>query len=119
MTFDELQLVDAKEFASLAASLQNLAENDLPIIVIAAGLPSLRDKGRIATFLERSTWHEIGLLSKADALLALEKPAIDFKRPFEPDEADHLARVSGDIHILSNFTDMERGYNPISKTKYL
>jgi hypothetical protein len=95
VTIDELQAARRAELADLAATLQQHVPDGWPLVVVAAGLPSMRDTGRSVTYLERGEWHEIGLLDHDDTVLALEGPAAEAGRPLDRDGAEVLADASG------------------------
>src|SRR3712207_6608083 len=85
LTVDELQLASRSELADLAATLQQHVPDDWPLVVILAGLPSLRDaqreSRRAVTYLERAEWHVLGLLDAAATAEALADPARHAGRP--------------------------------------
>ena len=81
LTVDELQLAARPDLAELAATLQQHVPDGWPLVVALAGLPTIRDGHRSVTYLERSEWHELGMLSHADAVRALVGPAADAGRP--------------------------------------
>ncbi|MFK5633949.1 ATP-binding protein [Ornithinimicrobium sp. LYQ103] len=95
ITVDELQLADRAELANLAAVLQQHVADHWPLVVAGAGLPSLRERDRTVTYLERGEWHELGLLEPADTREALVAPAADAGRPMDEAAADVLTRASG------------------------
>jgi hypothetical protein len=95
ITVDELQLADRAELANLAAVLQQHVGDHWPLVVAGAGLPSLRERDRSVTYLERGEWHELGLLGPADTVEALTGPAAEAGRPMDPEAAQVLARASG------------------------
>jgi hypothetical protein len=95
LTVDEAQLAARDELAALTAVLQEHMVDDWPLVVIVAGLPSLRDPNRSVTYLERGEWQELGLLSADDARRALVEPASEAGRPMDPAAADVLVEASG------------------------
>lgn len=95
LTIDELQAARRAELGDLAATLQQHVPDNWPLVVVVAGLPSMRDTGRSVTYLERGEWHEIGLLDHRDTLLALDGPAAAAGRPLDAAGADLLADASG------------------------
>ena len=66
-----------------------------PLLVVVAGLPTIRDTRRTVTSFERGEWHELGLLGQDATLRALTHPAAEAGRPFDPDAAEALASASG------------------------
>lgn len=95
LSLDELQLADRGELADLTAALQSHVPDGWPLVVVAAGLPGLRDPSRSVTYLERAEWHELGLLSLADSIAALTGPALQAGRAMDPEAAEMLARAAG------------------------
>jgi hypothetical protein len=95
LTLDEAQLAARDEFAAFTAVLQEHMGEDWPLVVIVAGLPSLRDPNRSVTYLERGEWQELGLLDAADARQALVDPADKAGRPMDTAAADLLVEASG------------------------
>jgi len=95
VTIDELQLASKPELGELAATLQEHVPDDWPLVVLLAGLPSLRGSHRGVTYLERAEWHSIGLLDQADTLDALRVPAAMAERPMDDAAAARLAAASG------------------------
>jgi hypothetical protein len=76
---DELQYVEEAQMAALISALHRCAQAQLPVTVVGAGLPQLRGRmGAAKSYAERLfEFPEIGALSKADAELAIVKPAED------------------------------------------
>lgn len=74
---DELQYVPQDQFASLITALHKCAQDQLPIVLIGAGLPQLVGQaGRAKSYAERLfEFPEIGALKEAEAKRALEAPA--------------------------------------------
>ncbi|HET6666078.1 MAG TPA: ATP-binding protein [Intrasporangium sp.] len=95
ITIDEAQSAERAELAGFTAILQERMGDNWPLVVIVAGLPSIREPRRAVTYLERGEWHELGLLSLGESEQALTDPAVAAGRPMEPDAARELATVSG------------------------
>jgi hypothetical protein len=99
LTVDELQLASRSELADLAATLQQHVPDNWPLVVILAGLPSLRDvqreSRRAVTYLERAEWHVLGLLDPAATAEALAEPARQAGRPMSDRARALLAAASG------------------------
>jgi len=95
ITIDEVQYAERAELAGFTAILQERMAENWPLVVIVAGLPSIREPRRVVTYLERGEWHELGLLSRDEAEQALTEPAVDAGRPMEPEAARELATASG------------------------
>ncbi|MGQ0467597.1 MAG: ATP-binding protein [Sporichthyaceae bacterium] len=107
IALDELQLAHRDELGEFAAALQEHVADAWPLVVVAAGLPSLREPRRSVTYLERGEWHELGLLDPSAALRALTKPAEQAGRPFVAAGAALLAGASGGypfaIQVLGHY----------------
>jgi type II secretory pathway predicted ATPase ExeA len=83
---DELQQVEAQALEALCATMHDLSKRDLPLAVLIAGLPPLRERLLSAkTYAERLfSYRELGPLPPAAAEAALVEPAraggLDFDR---------------------------------------
>jgi hypothetical protein len=95
ITVDELQLADRHELADFAATLQQHVPDNWPLVVIVAGLPSIRDAHRGVTYLERGEWQALGLLDDAATRTALAEPARQAGRPMSTAACGALAVASG------------------------
>ncbi|MGH9123185.1 MAG: ATP-binding protein [Acidimicrobiales bacterium] len=95
LTIDEMQLVDRQELARLAAILQRGTDLGWPVVLVGAGLAGMRDPERAVSYFERADWHEIGTLSDAETLHALQIPAANAGRPLDDDAAEILVAASG------------------------
>ena len=76
---DELQYVEEEQLAALITALHRVAQRQLPVILVGAGLPQLRGRmGRAKSYAERMfDFPEIGPLGVEAARLAVAKPAAD------------------------------------------
>lgn len=95
LTIDELQLATRDELGELAAVLQLHVPDHWPLVVVLAGLPSIRDAHKGVTYLERGEWHVLGLLQPQATRRALQGPADAAGRPMSAPAAAALARASG------------------------
>jgi type II secretory pathway predicted ATPase ExeA len=95
LTLDEAHLATRQELAALAALLQEGTGERWPVVVVIAGLPSMRAPEHSVTYLERGAWHELGLLSPQETIRALRLPAEAAGRPMDDDAAAQLAQASG------------------------
>jgi hypothetical protein len=87
---DELQLVEQEALEALCAAMHDVGRRELPLAVVAAGLPTLRGQLLAAkTYAERLfAYRELGPLTEMAATDALVEPA----RSVEPGlEFDHGA----------------------------
>lgn len=89
---DELQFVPAKEFGPFVVGLHRLNQKALPVICVAAGLPSLPALvGSAKSYAERLfEYPRIDQLSKVDALHALADPASKLNVVWEPQALDYV-----------------------------
>lgn len=95
ITVDELQFADRSELADFAATVQQHVPDNWPLVIVLAGLPSIRDTQRGVTYLERAEWHVLGLLNAVASRTALAEPAIAAGRPMSLAACDRLAEASG------------------------
>lgn len=95
LTLDEAHLATRRELSALAALLQEGTGERWPAVVVIAGLPLMRAPEHSVTYLERGTWHELGLLSSEETVRALRLPAEAGGRPMVQDAAILLAEASG------------------------
>lgn len=84
---DELQYVEEEQFAALIMALHKCAQNQLPVLLIGAGLPQLVGQaGRAKSYAERLfEYPEIGPLTETAAKRALELPAKKMHVEYRPD----------------------------------
>ena len=76
---DELQYVAEDELASLITSLHRVAQRQLPVVLVGAGLPQLRGRmGKAKSYAERLfEFPQVGPLTPQAARIAVAKPAND------------------------------------------
>jgi hypothetical protein len=86
---DELQLAGAEALEALCASMQDVGRREVPLAIVAAGLPTLRGQLLSAkTYAERLfAYRELGPLSEEAAAAALVEPARSVEPGLEFDEA--------------------------------
>jgi hypothetical protein len=94
-TVDELQLASPVELGDFSATLQQHVPDAWPLVVIVAGLPSIRSTHRGVTYFERAEWHLLGMLDLDAAKNALQGPARLAGRPMSYIAAQQLAEASG------------------------
>src|SRR6266700_3392081 len=77
MFIDELQYVDEEELAALITALHRMAQRNLPVVLIGAGLPQLPGRmGRAKSYAERLfDFPIVGPLTRDSAQIAIVKPA--------------------------------------------
>jgi len=92
MFMDELQYVPEDQLGALIVSLHYIAQRQLPVTMVGAGLPQLRGRtGKAKSYAERLfEFPEVGALTDADARYALEKPAQEEGVAFTPDAIQRL-----------------------------
>ncbi len=78
-TIDELQYLPRDQLAALVSALHRVAQEEVPVLIAGAGLPSLLGLvGDAKSYAERLfTFESIGSLSDIDARLALSGPSSD------------------------------------------
>lgn len=93
---DELQYVEEEQLAALITALHRCAQQKLPVMLVGAGLPQLVGKaGKAKSYAERLfDYPVVGPLSRADAALAITKPAKDLKVGFEPAAVERIIDVT-------------------------
>ncbi len=89
---DEAQFLERPELEALLAGVHRVAQRDLPLAVVGAGLPQLpRLAGEAKSYAERLfTFPQIGRLSKAAATAALTIPAEQHGVAFRPDALERI-----------------------------
>ena len=95
ITVDELQLASPIELGDFAATLQQHVPDAWPLVVIVAGLPSIRSTHRGVTYFERAEWHVLRMLDLQASKVALQEPARLAGRPMSDTVARLLAEASG------------------------
>lgn len=92
MAIDELQYVKAGELRALIASLHQLNQQQLPVFLIAAGLPQVVGQmGEAKSYAERLfAFVPIGPLDRQAATVALCKPAERLNVAFARETIDHI-----------------------------
>ena len=94
---DELQYVKVNELAALITALHRMAQRQLPVTMVGAGLPQVRGRmGNAKSYAERLfDFPEIGPLSPKDAKLAIAKPAADEGVTIEEPALDAIVARTG------------------------
>jgi hypothetical protein len=92
---DELQYVVEDQLAALITALHRMAQLQMPIVLVGAGLPQLRGQmGRAKSYAERLfDFPEVGALDPVAARTAIAKPAADQGVQFH---GDALGRIIGE-----------------------
>lgn len=86
MFIDELQYVEEEQLASLVTALHRCAQQQVPVMLVGAGLPQLPGQmGRAKSYAERLfDFPFVGPLDAEAARAALEVPAAELGVVFEP-----------------------------------
>jgi hypothetical protein len=89
---DEIQYIAEEQFAALIMALHKCAQNQLPVILIGAGLPQIVGQaGRAKSYAERLfEYPVIGPLSPSAAKAALETPAARHNVKYEKNALDEI-----------------------------
>lgn len=93
---DELQYVEETQLAALITSLHRMAQRQLPVVLVGAGLPQLRGQlGNAKSYAERLfDFTEIGPLPPEAAAQAIEKPLQDEGVAIKPAALQDILQVS-------------------------
>ena len=93
---DELQYLSEKEFGALIMAVHKLNQNNLPFLLIGAGLPQiLALAGESKSYAERLfKYPPVGALEPADARAALENPAHEENASYDSAALDEILRVT-------------------------
>lgn len=79
LIIDELQYLNERELGSLIMAMHQIAQRQLPVVLIGAGLPQLVAlSGRAKSYAERLfQFPELGPLQAEDAAAALQEPVLE------------------------------------------
>ncbi len=93
---DEIQYLSQPDLAALIVASHRIAQRNLPVVVIGAGLPLLPAlSGDAKSYAERLfTYPRIGALDEKDAMLALTDPARELGVEYHPDALAEIYRVT-------------------------
>lgn len=97
LLFDEVQFMNAPQLEALISALHKTVQRNLPITMVAAGLPQIAElAGDARSYAERLfQFPAIENLSPEDARLALERPAADEGATFDPTGLDLAVELTG------------------------
>ena len=93
---DEMQYLKKDNVEALACAMHKVSQKRLPIVIFGAGLPRVaKDFGDAKSYTER-LFHfiEIGGLSKAEAKLAIEKPAEGLSKSYDKDSVKKIIEIT-------------------------
>lgn len=93
---DELQYLNEEELSALIMAAHKIAQKNLPIVIIGAGLPQLvGNAGRAKSYAERLfDYPEVGALQNEDAKLALQDPVIKEGARFTEQALDEIVHIT-------------------------
>ena len=93
---DEIQYLSQKELGALIMAMHRMQQKQLPLVLLAAGLPVLPGMaGESKSYAERLfSFPDIGALSAADAARALREPASGMGVQFEDKALDEVFRLT-------------------------
>lgn len=106
MFVDELQYVEEEELAALITVMHRVAQRNLPVLLVGAGLPQLRGRmGEAKSYSERLfEFPDIGALAPEDAQNALLKPAAENGVEFDNDAVQSiLERTRGYPYFIQEW----------------
>ena len=98
LVIDELQYVEEKALGALVMAIHKVSQRQLPVVLIAAGLPQLvGNMGRSKSYAERLfDFPEIGALAHADAVTAIADPITkEGERIAKPAVEEIIAKTAG------------------------
>ena len=96
LLIDELQYLSQEEFSALIMSMHKIAQANLPVILIGAGLPQiLALAGESKSYTERLfRYPKIGELREEDASIAILKPVQDEGSNIDQDAIKAILEIS-------------------------
>lgn len=99
LCIDEMQYLSTKEFSALIMAIHKVAQRNLPLVVVGAGLPQILGlAGQSKSYAERLfDYPSVGALTRADAKAALVAPAA-------------AMGVEYDTEALDRIVDLTKGY---------
>ena len=105
-TVDEMQYLPREHFAALIVALHRISQEELPLMLVGAGLPSLPAlAGEAKSYAERLfVFRQIDQLSPQDAQFALTLPAQREQVAWEPEALDLVVeQTQGYPYFLQEF----------------
>ena len=97
LLLDEIQYLSEPDLAALIMALHRTAQENLPVVMVAAGLPHIVGmSGQSKSYAERLfEFPRVGPLSPADVARAVLEPARAEGVDFEPDAVTAIAEITG------------------------
>jgi hypothetical protein len=114
---DEMQYLAQDQFGALIAALHRCSQDRLPVTLVGAGLPQLRAlAGDAKSYAERLfEFPTVGALDRAEAELAIVKPAHEEGVVFTPEAvAEILERTRGYPYFLQEWGKHSWDIAPVS-----
>ena len=103
---DELQYLSETELSALIMAMHQIAQRQLPVVLVGAGLPQLVGlAGRAKSYAERLfEFPEVGALAPADAHAALQEPVAEQQVAFTEPALDAIyAQTQGYPYFLQEW----------------
>lgn len=96
ISIDEMQYLSEQELSALIMAIHRLAQRQLPLVLVGAGLPQLVGlSGKSKSYAERLfDFPAVGALGIDDARNALQKPVRDENVEFTNEALDEIIRVT-------------------------
>jgi hypothetical protein len=95
ISIDEIQHADIPTLYGLVSLVHQTAGTDEPVLFLGAGLRnSMKHLHDVATYTERWRYTEIGFLSLAETMMAIQEPAVAAGASFERDALQALATAT-------------------------
>lgn len=96
LIIDEIQYLPERDFGALIMALHRMAQEKLPVIMVAAGLPQVVGlSGRSKSYAERLfDFPRVGALNPSDAARALIDPARAEQVEFAPGAVDDIVEIT-------------------------
>jgi hypothetical protein len=122
LLIDELQYVKVAELSALIMGIHKVSQLQLPLILIAAGLPQLvGNMGQSKSYAERLfEYPEIGPLNPEDAVVAITKPIINEHERIDKAAVDAIvAETRGYPYFIQSwgqFAWIEAARSPIKRS---
>lgn len=93
---DEIQYLSQKELGALIMAMHKMQQKQLPLVLLAAGLPVLAGMaGESKSYAERLfNYPDVGALSEAEASMALRDPARNVGVEFDDDALQEVFRLT-------------------------
>ncbi|MES2615008.1 MAG: ATP-binding protein [Bdellovibrionota bacterium] len=94
LLIDEIQYLSEQDLAALIVAAHRIAQRQLPVMIIGAGLPMLPGiSGNAKSYAERLfKFPEIGALQREDAIKALVEPARHLGVEYLPEALDQILK---------------------------